>query len=248
MYLSMKTLEEQLYLGHQFTGCPYLSDRMANLLFLRGGDVGSLYRMLLDEGYRRSGIHLYRPDCHGCLECQILRIPVPAFQMSKSQKRVWKKGQIFDYRIVRPAANSEKLELYEKYLRFQHDGAAIDEDSYRRFLVESFLGKNTREIQVLHAGRLVGIGVFDIVVDAMSSVYFFFDPEYKEYSPGTYSVLLEMKLALEMDLRYYYPGYYIQGCKTMEYKTRFQPAEKKRIGEDSYNRIFFEKRPILPVE
>ena len=200
MELSLKTLEEQLYLGHLGGARPYLPDRKSRLLFLNGQGVGRIYRLLLDAGYRRHGLHLYRPDCPGCRECQVLRIPTASFRPSRSQKRVLKKGRdVFAVEWGRPEFTTEKVDMYARYLAAQHrdpnanDPENLDPDRYEEFFVNSFLGEDTIEMR-LYAGperRLCGIGIADRMHDALSSVYFYFDPEWGDYSPGTYSFLFE---------------------------------------------------------
>lgn len=213
------------------------------MLFLRGDNVGQMYRMLLDEGYRRSGDHLYRPDCPSCRECQIYRVHVDSFEMRKSQRRVFRSGQQrFQYRLVRPGMTQEKMDLYRKYLAAQHgdpeQALMLDEFSYMEFFVRSFLGDRTRELQIWDEGRMIGLGICDLIMDAWSSVYFFFDPEYSSYSPGHYSMLLEIHLAQEMGLDYYYPGFLIHGISAMEYKNKLRPGQVKIIGSEDFADYF----------
>jgi len=61
--------------------------------------------------------------------------------------------------------------------------------------------------------------------DSLSSVYFFFDPDYSKLGIGTFSILKEIEHARSLDLPYYYLGYYVPGCDSMEYKDSFRPRE-----------------------
>lgn len=72
-------------------------------------------------------------------------------------------------------------------------------------------------------GKLIGIGVVDMVDDGISSVYFFYDPAYKEYRLGVFSSIIEIEYVRWMRLsfpefRYYYMGFYIPNSKKMNYK------------------------------
>lgn len=231
-------IEEQLYLGHLKGVCSYLPGALSNLLFLEGRGVGACYRFMLDRGYRRHGFHLYRPDCAGCLECRILRVPVPTFQPTGSQKRVLKNGaSVFRVETGRPEFSEDRASLYMHYLREQHGTVDIvDETSYRDFFVNSFLS-TTEELRLYADDRLVGLGIMDIVGDALSSVYFFFDPAYAKYSPGTYSVLKEIEICRERGLSYYYPGFFISACKSMSYKANFGPAEVRTRGQEKWESV-----------
>jgi len=201
------------------------------LHYLDGNHAGHLYRPLMDAGFRRSGRLLYRPECFECDACKVLRVPVDAFRKTKEQRRIWNRGvREFDVRIAQPSYSAEKLSLQKRYLAFQHDQQdAPDPESYDAFLVRTCLGNNTREIQFWRNGILCGLGVFDEFIDAISTVNFFFDPEVARWSPGTFSALAEIELARQWGKDYYYLGYYIAECNTMNYKTRFKPYEIKDI-------------------
>ncbi|HHJ19971.1 MAG TPA: arginyltransferase, partial [Gammaproteobacteria bacterium] len=62
--------------------CSYLDDRSATNVFLdpdfRPDPV--VYGQLLDQGFRRSGQHIYRPACQSCHECQPARVPSSRFR------------------------------------------------------------------------------------------------------------------------------------------------------------------------
>jgi len=186
---------------------------------------------MMDGGYRRYGRFLYRTDCPECFECKVIRIPVDEFKMSGSQKRIWKKGNsVFNYTIGMPERTDEKESLYKKYLAHQHatvlkpDESTDDGSSYDFFFKETFIPKNTKELKLYFNEKLCGIGIMDYVSDALSSVYFFFDPDIARFSPGTYTILLEINIARELGMKYYYPGFYIRDAKTMSYKSNFRPC------------------------
>ena len=237
--ISLTDIERRWFLARHEPICPYFKDRPASLLFLRGDNVGQLYRQLLDEGYRRSGEHLYRPDCPGCRECQVYRVAIDGFEMRKSQRRIFRNGQKrFQHRLVRPSLTSEKMDLYRKYLAGQHgdpeQALMLDDFSYMEFFVRSFLGDRTREIQLYDGDRLMGVGICDLIMDVWSSVYFYFDPDYSADSPGHYSMLLEIDLARQMGYEYYYPGFLIHGIPAMEYKNKLRPGQIRTIGTEDF--------------
>lgn len=76
---------------------------------------------------------------------------------------------------------------------------------------------------------MIAVGVIDIVPEGMSSVYFFYDPDYKKYSLGVLGSIKEIQWIQEMqksfpEFKYYYLGFYIQSSKKMVYKADFQPS------------------------
>jgi arginyl-tRNA---protein transferase len=73
-------------------------------------------------------------------------------------------------------------------------------------------------------GKLVAVGVLDLLPHAVSSVYLFYDPDYSHWDWGKISALQEIALAQEKGYGYYYMGYYIHNCQKMLYKGRFEPS------------------------
>lgn len=185
------------------------------------------YRAAMGLGMRRSGTLVYRPLCPGCRRCQPFRVDVARFVPSRSQKRAAKRcAGRFTIDIVRPHVDEEHLELYARYQRFQHgkDGQQTDEESYARFLIDTVA--DTWEIAWRDdAGRLMAVGIVDVVDDGLSSVYFFWDPLLEDLSVGVASALWEIELCRRWNRPYYYLGYLVPGSRTMSYKSQFAGGE-----------------------
>ena len=237
---SVDLLDAAMLLDEIEEDCPYLPGRISKLRLGNGFVAGQYYRELLDVGYRRSGHCLYRPICDGCGACEVIRVPVESFRKSKEQRRIWNRGgQVFQVRFSKPRYTKEKFAVYERYLDYQHAGGVgeRDEERYQAFLVNSFLGSGTAELQLWAGERLAGIGILDGIRDTLSTVYFNFEPDFARYSPGTYTVLYEIELARRWGLKYYYLGHYIHDCPSMNYKARFRPCEIKATGDGPWRRL-----------
>lgn len=74
-------------------------------------------------------------------------------------------------------------------------------------------------------GALIGVGVIDVLPSGVSSVYFFYDPDYSQLSLGKLSALKEIEYCRKRGLEYYYLGFYIHDSPKMKYKGEYQPAE-----------------------
>jgi arginine-tRNA-protein transferase len=72
-------------------------------------------------------------------------------------------------------------------------------------------------------GRLVAVGVLDLLPQAVSSVYFLYHDSIHSRSPGKLGALREIALAKEAGYRWWYAGYYIHSCPKMRYKIDFSP-------------------------
>lgn len=109
------------------------------------------------------------------------------------------------------------------------------EASFKRFLCNGLDRKvlkikgKTKKLGSYHQcyrldGKLVAVGVLDLLPHAVSSVYLFYDPEYQEWDWGKISALQEIALTIQKGYEYYYMGYYIHSCPKMRYKGRYYPS------------------------
>jgi len=215
--------------------CPYLPAQTARLplrLPTRRLSRAEFARRLA-AGDRRQGLLLYRPNCPACQACEAIRIDVPAFQLSRTQRRVFRRAETtLETAIARPTATEEKVALYNRH-KVERDlligGDVIDLDGYEQFLVESCT--ETLELTYRLDGRLVGVAVSDRTTDALSAVYCFYDPGHAGLSIGTYSILKQIELCRTWGLRYLYLGLYVGGCRPMRYKIQYVPHERLIGGE-----------------
>ncbi|XP_068230493.1 arginyl-tRNA--protein transferase 1 isoform X4 [Palaemon carinicauda] len=93
-------------------------------------------------------------------------------------------------------------------------------------------------------GRLIAVGVLDILPNCVSSVYLYYDPEFSFLSLGTYASLRELALTRELQrtapsLKWYYMGFYIHSCPKMRYKGNYSPSYL--LCPETYNWVPIEK-------
>lgn len=140
------------------------------------------------------------------------------------------------------ASADESYSVYRQYQSRVHnesDDADCDGNTYSEFLVESPLkavaaagshpGYGSFHQQYWLDGKLIAVGVVDILPACVSSVYFYYDPQYGFLSLGTYGALREIAYAQELlkvapEMRFYYMGFYIHTCVKMRYKGQFEPS------------------------
>jgi len=128
----------------------------------------------------------------------------------------------------------EKFALYKKYQIAVHNDKEeeVTQGGFERFLVETPLmddskDRNGGSFHHLYRlnGKLISVGVVDIVPSGMSSVYCFYDPEYRDLVLGKYVALKEIEYCQKNHLEYYYMGFYIHSCEKMRYKGEYAPSE-----------------------
>ncbi len=201
--------------------CSYLEWLQARTLFVDPTVRvdNATYQVLVDQGFRRSGSHIYRPACRGCAACVPVRIPVETFEPDRSQRRNWKRNARDFVLIDTPAAfNPEHFALYRRYLASRHPDGGMAEDaseeSYRRFLVEPW-GGATRFLELRHGEQLAGVAVTDLLESGLSAVYTFFEPTFSARGLGIFAVLVQIETARQLGLPHLYLGYWIKESQKM---------------------------------
>lgn len=159
------------------------------------------------------------------------------------------------------ATFKESHALFKKYQMSVHKEAEGDckESDYRRFLCDSPLiprkgqegwpcdyGSYHQHYRI--DGKLVAVGVIDVLPHCLSSVYLYYDPDISFLSFGVYSALRELGLTRRLHLadpaafKYYYMGYYVHSCQKMRYKGNYSPSFL--LCPESYK--FVPIKPCLP--
>jgi len=208
--------------------CSYLPNQSATTVFIdpHFSKDAQLYSQLSEYGFRRSGEHIYRPDCPDCSACIAVRIPVDDFQPRRSQRRVWQKNQDLIV-IPQPSKfNQEHFDLYCQYLASRHSGGSMDKPTpknYRQFLTSSWAKTIFYEFRLQE--RLVALAVVDHFKHGFSAMYTFFTPDLPARSLGVYAILWEIAEAKRLHKKWLYLGYWIKECQKMKYKMEYQPLE-----------------------
>ncbi len=229
--------------------CGYLPDQQWSLENEYVGQLSSAeYLQRMVEGWRRFGHVMFRPMCATCRACKPLRIRVGEFRPDRSQRRCRKLNEgVVELQIGEPSVGVVKLNLYDRYHAFQTslknwpEHAPKDVESY----MESFVYHPfpVEEWCYYLEGRLIGVGYVDYLpraipdseavgAEGMSAIYFYYDPDERHRSLGTWNILCLIEETQRRELPYLYLGYYVQGCRSMEYKPRFVPNEIR----DEYGR------------
>ncbi len=207
--------------------CSYLSEYQERVAVALDNHLHTPqgYAMLLENGFRRSGDNIYRPYCDNCNACQSVRIHVPEFLASKSQKRLLNKSRDIQWQM-KPEMDVEWFELYARYISVRHRTGSMyppkEEDFYQfahcSWLLPLFL-------HVYEKNKLIAVAVTDTMEECCSSFYTFFEPEHP-LSLGTLAVLLQLEYCRQSHKQWLYLGYQIDQCPAMNYKVRFQPHQR----------------------
>ena len=223
-----QSIEDLAFFASPAHDCGYLPDRSSVTLFAdpEAAMDMELYGILLENGFRRSGAHVYRPHCPTCRACIAARIPVEQFLPNRSQKRCLRKNTDITANVTRPAFVEEHFALYRKYMAARHTGGGMDDPSekkYMEFLTSAWA--DTEFVEFRFNGDLMAVAIMDVLPHGLSSVYTFFDPNHGELSLGRFALLWQINEAQRRHLPHLYLGYWIKNCQKMLYKQEYRPIE-----------------------
>jgi arginyl-tRNA--protein-N-Asp/Glu arginylyltransferase len=208
--------------------CNYLPEEQERLLIALDSRLqnSDSYTWLMAQGFRRSGDQIYRPHCPACSACQSIRVLVKDFSPSKSQKRSLKRNK---HLLLKKSTQLKKsyYPLFEKYINTIHIDGAMYPASFEQY--EKFLSCQIAEqlfIETWDNDKLICVAVTDVLDDALSAVYTFYDPDYRSAGLGILSILNQIRICAQLGLPFLYLGYQIDACKKMNYKDRYYPHQR----------------------
>ena len=216
--------------------CSYLPDRMARSQVAAPTHLidDERYSSLVLQGFRRSGLFVYRPHCDACRACLPIRVDVANHLRSRTQRKVWRKHAHLQVRVLPLAWHDEHFALYERYQACRHSDGGADNpgamaEQYAQFLLASRVTSRLLEFRDPVDQALQMVCVVDYLADGMSAVYTFFDPD-TSGSLGVYGVLWQLAQCRTLGLPWLYLGYWIADSAKVSYKTQYRPYQLRRDG------------------
>uniref|UniRef100_A0A914WND2 Arginyl-tRNA--protein transferase 1 n=1 Tax=Plectus sambesii TaxID=2011161 RepID=A0A914WND2_9BILA len=193
-------------------------------------------------------------DAETAQKMRLAKVPQPkSLEDRLEQALPSKPAHRLEFRLVRshPVSREFSRTLTESHATYAQYQTTVHGDppskpslsQYRRFLCDSplnekkpssssadFAGFGSFHQQYLLDGKIIAVGVLDILPHCVSAKYFYYDPAYQFLSLGTYSALVEIALVRKLAkivpaLRWYYMGFYIDSCPKMRYKGRYLPSD-----------------------
>jgi leucyl-tRNA---protein transferase len=210
----------------------------------------------LAGGWFRSGPSLFRAKmlCLGGSLYSVvnIRVALEEYHFSRSLRRVLNRGEARFRVEIGPAQVDEQREgMYRQHKR-RFKGfifETLDEFLFggmSRFLFD------TQEIAIYDEDQLVAVSYFDQGQASLASLLGLYQGGYQRYSLGLFTMLHEIQYARTMGLRYFYPGYILQGYPGFDYKLRLGHIQyynwqgrwrpQERLDQETFVRQVLEQR------
>lgn len=146
-----------------------------------------------------------------------LRIDLRELNEGNVAHKKFKQNVRFRKVIQKAFLNEEKEALFAKYRASVSFEAS---DSLHHLLYNDSILEiyNTHEVALYDGDKLIAIGFFDTGARSAAGIACIYDPDYKKHSLGKYLMYLKMEYCLQIQLDYFYPGYFVPGYKAFDYK------------------------------
>ena len=156
--------------------CSYLAGRQARSQVAIPAEAidGEVYSQLVKLGFRRSGLYTYRPYCDSCQACVPVRIPVERFTPGRTQRKVARRLEAMQVRLLPLEFDAEHYALYRWYQQSRHAGGGMSDDDphqYSEFILKSGVDSMLAEFRL--DGELKMVSLIDRLADGLSAVYTF---------------------------------------------------------------------------
>nr|XP_010599509.1 arginyl-tRNA--protein transferase 1 isoform X4 [Loxodonta africana] len=187
------------------------------------------------------GADLTKPPCRKAKEIRKERKRLKLMQRSSAEEPQGLRAQGEPPSLIPPKAKSNAPKSLEDFIFEPLPEDASHKLEFTRFLCSSPLeaenppdgpecGYGSFHQQYWLDGRIIAVGVIDILPHCVSSVYLYYDPDYSFLSLGVYSALREIAFTKQLhektsQLSYYYMGFYIHSCPKMKYKGQYRPSD-----------------------
>jgi arginine-tRNA-protein transferase len=187
------------------------------------------YQRRINQGWRRFGNMLFRPHCPACTACQPIRILAQDFRPNRSQRRVRKANTETVLVISDPVIDQVRHDLYMRHHAHHaaQKGWPLPEAEGALGSILSIVESSlpVKEWDFYRDDKLVAVCYVDELGEGFSGIYFYHDPDYRNLSLGTWMCMTLIDEAVKCSLPYVFLGYYVKGCRSMEYKGRFVPNQ-----------------------
>lgn len=208
--------------------CSYLKDKEQTAHYKILSECSQSYcTTLTQRGWRRFGKMFFRPICEGCCECQSIKIDVDNYNFSKSERRIIKKNNHLKTVLQHPTVTQKHIELFNKYHKYMHEKKGWDNNQTdaKNYYTSFVSGHDEFGYEVLYFDddKLIGVDLIDVLDNGVSSIYFYYDPEYRHLSIGKYSLYRQIAFAKMNGKKWIYLGYYVEECESLSYKSQFKP-------------------------
>jgi len=210
--------------------CPYFEDRLSDTRykFIQSCDIHTQSKML-ERGWRRFGYVHFVPECKTCTDCKTIRIDINNFKYSKSQKRILSKNNDVQVYIQKPTLSIDHINLFNKYHKNMEQKKGwrennIDAGEYKSSYIDG-AGEFGKEILYFLDDKLICVALCDMTLDSLSSVYCFYDHDYENRSLGKFSILAQISIAKQSNVKHLFLGYWIKDHYSMGYKENYMPFD-----------------------
>lgn len=210
---------------------------------------------LLERGYFRMGQYIFTSH-YGIFDNKIyryiwLRNVLGKYEETSTIIKLKKRNKHFQVKCNKAIIDNERECLYKKYKSsISFDTHASIKNMLLGNPIQPYDFFDTYELCIYDNNIMVACSYFDIGTKAAEGIASFYDPDYEKFSLGKYAINMQMEACIQMGLQYFYPGYFIPGYPSLDYKLNLSKSSLYyyQPENDSWLPIQMFKDEGLPVD
>ncbi|XP_028936425.1 arginyl-tRNA--protein transferase 1 isoform X8 [Ornithorhynchus anatinus] len=208
---------------------------------LGSGEPSSSIKVFHASPKPGKGADLSKPPCRKAKDIRKERKRQKLILQNQTDKHICSQIQDEPQPLCLPKAEASRSKTIEDFIFSSLPEDAAHQLEFTRFLCSSPLeaetpsngpdcGYGSFHQQYWMDGKIIAVGVIDILPYCVSSVYLYYDPDFSFLSLGVYSALREIAFTRQLhekapQLCHYYMGFYIHSCPKMRYKGQYRPSD-----------------------
>lgn len=179
-----------------------------------------------------------------------LRVHLPEYERDSVHAKLLQRNARFAIRLAPAALTTEQEALFARY---RERLSFTVSESLQHLLFgkeEANSVYDTYEVTVRDQGRLIACGFFDLGEESAEGIVSFYDPEYKKFSLGKYLIYSKIQFCQELGLRYFYPGYFVPGNPSFDYKLTIarDALQFLQLGSNTWKSLSVFSEADIPVQ
>jgi leucyl-tRNA---protein transferase len=146
-----------------------------------------------------------------------LRLDLATYTPDRTEQKLLKANSRFRVEIGPMKIDEQREHLYSIYRESVVFDAStsIHQLMFRESLHNIF---STHEVTVYDGDKLIACGFFDLGKTSAAGISSFYHPDYKKHSLGKFLIYSKIRFCREQRLKYFYPGYFVPGYASFDYK------------------------------
>ena len=189
---------------------------------------------IIDKAKQKKMIEKNKPEIHLPIKHKYTCELTDKIQIDDEKFKVYEKYQKNILKSPNERITKEFYDqIYGKTNLIDNEGIKLPSDLNKKTKHPEMYPKKYGTYNIIHRidGKIIAVGVWDLLPTSLSSVSLYYDSDYKFLDIGVVTAIKEIEYVksfhdlIDNKFKYYSMGYYCDSAQKLRYKGNFQPTE-----------------------